>query len=284
VSELPPLRGDEDELIRSYTPVLERRLGYAVNTSAANREDAIALAWTVFLRRQPDRDGPWRAYVFTVARNEAIALDRRDRDHGTLTRVSDRDHPVPADTDRAHPERQIADPHDPYTQRLELSDAVALLAQLPEGPRQLAFLRAHGLRWRELQEITGLTRSQLNRRLVRANRALEQLIDARRQAERPLPPRVARLRALEQDPPGWLTGALGRPPRGRHARAEALLEWRRAALAIDRYRERFGITDTTSALGERPRAPAAGRAHDDARRHIERARHARRHRQLGLER
>jgi DNA-directed RNA polymerase specialized sigma24 family protein len=284
VSELPPLRGDEDELIRSYTPVLERRLGYAVNTSAANREDAIAFAWTVFLRRQPDRDGPWRAYVFTVARNEAIALDRRDRDHGTLTRVSDRDHPVPADTDRAHPERQIADPHDPYTQRLELSDAVALLAQLPEGPRQLAFLRAHGLRWRELQELTGLTRSQLNRRLVRANRTLEQLIDERRQAERPLPPRVARLRALEQNPPGWLTSALGRPPTGRHARAEALLEWRRAALAIDRYRDRFGITDTISALGERPRDPAAARAHDDARRQIERARHARRHRQLGLER
>jgi len=60
--------------------VLDRRLAYLVNTSAANREDAIAFAWTVFLRRQPDRDAPWRAY-------------------------------------------------------------------LPEGPRQVAFLRAHGLRW-----------------------------------------------------------------------------------------------------------------------------------------
>jgi hypothetical protein len=60
MSELPPLRGDEDELIRSYTPVLERRLAWAVNTSAANPEDAIAFAWMVFLRRQPDRDGAWR--------------------------------------------------------------------------------------------------------------------------------------------------------------------------------------------------------------------------------
>jgi hypothetical protein len=99
-----------------------------------------------------------------------------------------------------------------------------------------------------------------------------------------LPPRVARLRALEQDPPRWLTGALGRPPTGRHARAEALLEWRRATLAIDRYRNRFGITDAISALGQRPRDPAAARAHDDASRQIEHARHARRHRQLGLER
>jgi DNA-directed RNA polymerase specialized sigma24 family protein len=143
VSEFPLLRGDEDELIRSYTPVLDRRLRSTVNTSAANREDAIAFAWTVFLRRQPDRDGPWRAYLSTVARNEAIALDRRDRDHGTLTRVSDRDDPVPADTDRAPPERQLADPHDRHTPRLELSEAVALLAQLPERPRQVAFLRAH---------------------------------------------------------------------------------------------------------------------------------------------
>ncbi len=54
MSGFPPLRGDEDELIRSYTPVLERRLARMVNTSAANREDAIAFAWTVFLRRQPD--------------------------------------------------------------------------------------------------------------------------------------------------------------------------------------------------------------------------------------
>jgi len=63
-----------------------------------------------------------------------------------------------------------------------------------------------------------------------------------------------------------------------------LLEWRRAAVAIDRYRNCFGITDTTSALGARPRDPAAGRAHDDASRQIERARYARHHRQLGLER
>jgi DNA-directed RNA polymerase specialized sigma24 family protein len=283
VSEFPPLRGDEDELIGSYTPVLDRRLAYLVNTSAANREDAIAFAWTVFLRRQPDRDGPWRAYLSTIARNEAIALDRRDRDHDTLTRVSDRDHPVPADTDRADPERQIADPHDPHAQRLELSDAVALLAQLPEGPRQVAFLRAHGLPWREIEDLTGLTRSQLNRRLVRANRALDQLLDDRRQAERPLPPHAARLRVLEQDPPGWLTRELGRAPTGRHARAETLREWRRAALAVDRYRSRFGITEDTSALGERPADPAGRRAHDDASRQIERTRRAR-HCQLGLER
>jgi RNA polymerase sigma factor (sigma-70 family) len=281
MSGFPPLRGDEDELIRSYSPVLERRLAWAVNTSAANREDAIAFAWTVFLRRQPDRDGPWRAYLATIARNEAIDLDRRDRDHGTLTRGPD--HPVPPDTDRAPPERPIADPHDRHTQRLELSDAVALLAQLPERPRQVAFLRAHGLPWREIQELTGLTRSQLNRQLARANRALEQLLDDRRNAERPLPPRAARLRSLEQDPPGWLTDELGRPPTGRHARAEALREWRRAALAIDRYRSQLGITDPASALGERPADPAAGRAHADAARQIDRARRSR-HCQLGLER
>lgn len=183
------MRGDEDGLIRSHTPVLDRRLAREV---AANREDAIAFARTVFLRRQPDRDGPLKAYLLTIARNEATALDRRDRDHGTLTRVSDRDHAVPSDTDRAHSERPVADPRDRHTQRLELSDAVALLAQLSEGPRRVAFLRAHGLPWREIQELTGLTRSRHNRQLARANRALEQLLDDRRQAERPPPGRAAR--------------------------------------------------------------------------------------------
>lgn len=166
-----------------------------MNTSAANREDAIAFAWTVFLCRQPDRDGPWRAYLATIARNEAIALDRRDRDHDTLTRGSGSDHPVPIAADRAPPERPIADPHDLHTQRLELSDAVALLAQLPERPRQVAFLRAHGLPWREIQELTGLTRAQLNRQLARANRELERIsmIAATRSGRwRPVPRAYAR--------------------------------------------------------------------------------------------
>jgi DNA-directed RNA polymerase specialized sigma24 family protein len=158
MSGFPPLRGDEGELIRSYTPPLERRLAWMVNTSAANREDAIAFAWTVFLRRQPDRDGPWRAYLATIARNEAIDLDRRDRDHGTLTRGPD--HPVPIAADRAPPERPIADPDDGHAQRLELSDAVALLAQLPERPR-----RFHAVgRWPDGFRCVARRRSGMSRR------------------------------------------------------------------------------------------------------------------------
>ena len=56
----------------------------------------------------------------------------------------------------------------------------------------------------------------------------------------PAPPRVARLRALERQPPSWLMTAIGEPPAGREKSVTHLLRWRRAALALDDYRRRRG--------------------------------------------
>jgi hypothetical protein len=51
--------------------------------------------------------------------------------------------------------------------------------------------------------------------------------------QQPRSPRAARLRELEEEPPAWLCASIGRPP-GKTLRAEAVLAWRRAALAIAR--------------------------------------------------
>jgi hypothetical protein len=47
--------------------------------------------------------------------------------------------------------------------------------------------------------------------------------------------------------------------------------WDRAAVRIEHYRSSFGITDTRSALGERPRELRARGAFDQARRDVDAA-------------
>src|SRR5687767_13292612 len=85
------------------------------------------------------------------------------------------------------------------------------------------------------------------------------------------PPKVRRLRELESKPPAWLRAAIGRPP-GQNVSAEALLCWRRAALAVDDYRRDHGAHLGEEPIGPRPGDPRAARAYDLADRAITRAR------------
>jgi len=65
-------------------------------------------------------------------------------------------------------------------------------------------------------------------------------------------PRAARLRELEDAPPGWLIEAVGRPPaRGKNASA-SILARQRAALAIDDYRRNHGWDSPYEGLGPKP--------------------------------
>jgi DNA-directed RNA polymerase specialized sigma24 family protein len=75
-----PQRGDEGELFAEFNDSLMRAVQRRVRTSRDNVEDACAIAWSTFLRRQPDRNRNWRGWLVTVAVREAIRLDRRDRD------------------------------------------------------------------------------------------------------------------------------------------------------------------------------------------------------------
>src|SRR5215210_7459116 len=75
-----PQQGDEAELFELYNPVLMRRVARAVRTSPDVIEDACSIAWTQFLRHQPDRDREWRWWLFRTAQREAWVLDRKRRE------------------------------------------------------------------------------------------------------------------------------------------------------------------------------------------------------------
>lgn len=88
----------------------------------------------------------------------------------------------------------------------------------------------------------------------------------RAELERPLAsPRSARLRELEVDPPQWLVEAIGRAPTFNKSSARPVLAWRRAALAIDDYRNEAGWHSKEVGVGPTPIQPDARRAHERAR-------------------
>jgi DNA-directed RNA polymerase specialized sigma24 family protein len=83
-----PQQGDEAELFVLYNDELRRRVQRAVNTSPETVEDACSVAWSQFLRHQPDHDRDWRAWLFKTAQREAWALDRARGEMKSLTRES----------------------------------------------------------------------------------------------------------------------------------------------------------------------------------------------------
>src|SRR4051812_26017901 len=141
-----PLRGDEAQLFDQFDAELRRRVQRDVNTSRANVEDACAFAWLQFLRHQPDRDRAWRAWLVQVARREAYRLSR------TEWRA-----PVPLGS----PDDFIEppDPRADLDQAVEVREALELLGELRPRLRPIAFLRATGHSYAQIQEATGLSYS-----------------------------------------------------------------------------------------------------------------------------
>src|SRR4051812_10607496 len=76
--KLTLLRGDESDLFVRYDEPLRRATHRAINTTPENVQDACAYAWGRLLARQPERETVF-AWLKTVARNEALRLDRADR-------------------------------------------------------------------------------------------------------------------------------------------------------------------------------------------------------------
>jgi RNA polymerase sigma factor (sigma-70 family) len=247
-------RGDEDELFRSFNDELMRSVRGAVRTSAANIEDACAIAWSQFLRYQPDRDGNWRGWLFTVARHEAVNLAVGDRQHRHFTSAEE------AGTDGSP---EPVDPRpEPQLLRMELIEALELLGRVPERRREAARLRVIGLSYAEVAAALGISYTRVNALLAEARRYMYADVAGAR-AEVSRHPRVARLHRLEQDTPRWLAKLIGRPPAV--TQPEAMLPWRRAALAIDRYRTERRLSESRYGLGERPSDIEAARQYDRVR-------------------
>lgn len=260
----PPQQGDEAALYQSFNDELVRTVRGSITTTTANVEDACAFAWMQFLRYQPDRDRNWRGWLFRTAAREAVRLHSAERGTRYFGLV-----------EPDNPDRRVAEPADPrhpQTEHLEVGEALALLSRVPERRREVAVLRLAGFRYREIADILGLSRTRVEHLLREADAALNRERTQRR-ADPHSPPRLARLNELEQHPPPWLEELIGRPPGDRQA--TGMLAWRRAALAIDNYRERRGMGEVEAGLGERPQDPAAASRYDRTRWLIDRLQDAR---------
>jgi len=123
-------------------------------------EDACQAAWTILLRRQPDRSPTLFAWLRTVAVREAYALSH----------VHHRD----ASLDEEHHAEHLA-VHEPLADQLEARRALRALASLPDRQRRYATLRAGGFSYEEIQQIAGgVTYTNVNKHLAVASARLRQ--------------------------------------------------------------------------------------------------------------
>ncbi len=152
-----PLQGDESGLFEELADELIRIVGRLVNTDSATIDDACQFAWLQLLRCQPERQTV-RAWLITVARHEAIRLDRMRRQHEPMS-IGEREsgtHPEPA--------TEV----DAFSLAIDVDEALSVLASLPERKRDLYALKVLGFSYEEIGRITGDSYSTVNRQLVRA--------------------------------------------------------------------------------------------------------------------
>ena len=257
------LRGDEEDLFRSYHRQLARTVQRLVNTSPDIVDDACNFAWTEFIRCQPDRARGWRSWLITTAQREAWKLHAKEASHlGSV--VGDGDELV----------WEPADPRDTLSIRSELRDALDLLAAVPARRRQVKAMHITGYTYEEIAVRMGLGHARVNALITEANAAIRRENSRVAPEQQPRTDRAERLRDLEMQPPKWLVKALGRAP-GKSVNPSALLAWRRAALALDDYRREHVPELARDGLGPRPSDARAARAYDLASRAIARAREAR---------
>jgi DNA-directed RNA polymerase specialized sigma24 family protein len=140
----PPVqRGDEKELYEAWASRLLRSVASCVNTSDANVQDACSIAWIQLLRCQPRRETAL-AWLVTVAKREAIRLDRAERAHDSGGLEVD----------------WMPDPHSATHGREALADTLGLVERL--HPRRRAMLMEHACSY-TLDEIAarhGISRAR----------------------------------------------------------------------------------------------------------------------------
>ena len=217
-------------------------------------EDACQFAWVQFFRYQPARDRNWQAWLYRTAQREAWRLTAVRRSE---VRIESDKRADGRDTTEEPP-----DPRDRLDERIEFLSAMQELSRLSIRMQQTVIVRSQVRKQIEVAEVLGISVARVNYLLRRASEKLDEMATRRSEMERPVAsPRAARLRELEDDPPTWLTEAIGRAPSRNKTSAYAVLAWRRAALAIDDYRREHGWQLNKVALGPQPSDPAARRAH-----------------------
>jgi DNA-directed RNA polymerase specialized sigma24 family protein len=231
------VRGDEAELFERYHARLIRATAFEVRTSRENVEEACGFAWAQLMSHDVRRATVY-SWLKEVARREALRLDRiyRQRVH------------LAYEPESVDSEIVAAPVEDPAVMRERWEVALDRLRSLAERDRRAVAMRALGWRYVDIGRELGISYTRVNQILTLADKQLSEI------EERSQPPRterVARLRALEAEPPRYLRDAIGRAPAisRRKGWEEVRREWRRLALAIEDFRADFGITDPRRALG-----------------------------------
>ena len=167
----------EPELYLEYYAKLLRRVWWAVNASPEDIEDACAFAWVQFLRRQPDRDRPWRSWLFETAKRQAWRLAAQRGD--TLAIVDVDDQAVVFIRSQSSTQAQVAEMLGVSTHRID------------------QLLRAAGLKLRDISARPGswsILAPSAARRRRHGGLAHHPIGDRRRSRARMRPHRVRRTR------------------------------------------------------------------------------------------
>ena len=264
---VPPPRGDEAELYRAFNHELMSTVARNTKSEMQTVEDACAFAWAQFLEYQPDRERNWEGWLFRTAQRQVWLLERDDHDHLSFPRV-EREYGTGLDDSAFIDHLQV---------REDVDEAFAVLRRLPERLQRIAMLRALGMRYSEIGEMTGDSATRVHQLVKRANARIDDILETRR-SEQPQSPRAGLLQELEQQPPAWLTDKIGKMPG--HVRADpgesaARRAWRRAALALNDFLQAAGTEALAKFDSAEPSNPALKALHGRASRAVEELRECR---------
>jgi len=158
---LVPQCGDEANLYERHHQALLIAVSHAINRSDALIEDACQTAWTILMRRQPDRAAVF-AWLYVVAIHEAYRLSAIERRELHLEDLA-----IDGDWETTLAGRVTVE------DQLEALEALRALAALPDRQRQDLSLRVGGFSYREIAAMTGgRTFTNVNKHLVKARTAI----------------------------------------------------------------------------------------------------------------
>ena len=150
-------RGDEADLYQRHHQALLIAVSHAINGSRALIEDACQTAWTILVRRQPERASVF-AWLYVVAIHEAYRLSTIERRELHLEDLA-----IEGDWDTILAGRVTVD------DQFEALEALRALASLPDRQRRDLSLRVAGFSYREIAAMTdGRTYTNVNKHLVKA--------------------------------------------------------------------------------------------------------------------
>jgi RNA polymerase sigma factor (sigma-70 family) len=152
-------RGDETALYEAWAPRLLRSVASCVNTSDANVQDACSIAWMQLLRCQPRRETAL-AWLVTVAKREAIRLDRADRRDADALEVD-----------------WMPDPRSVAVGREALADTLGLVERLHPRRRAILMEHASGYTFDEIAARYGVTRARARTLVYKARLQLADMAD-----------------------------------------------------------------------------------------------------------